>query len=169
MTELVHALGIDWYALVAQVVNFGILIFVLTRFVYKPVLKLVDQRRAAIEKSLEDAREITKRKELLDKERADVLRKADTEAGQLLERAKTEAEAIRQEIEKEARAHSKQLVAKGMQQLENERIKMMHDIQHKLAHAIVQSAEKILRREFSKEDQQQFEQELQQQLPTLLA
>ncbi len=168
MTELVNALGIDIYALLAQVVNFGILTFLLAKFVYKPVLRIIDERRATISKSLEDAREIARRKELLDKERADVLRKADTEAGTLLERAKSEAEAIRAEIEKEARAHAKQIVAKGMQQLENDRVKMMASIQTKLAHAIVQSAEKILRREFSKEDQQQFENELKENLPAIL-
>jgi hypothetical protein len=46
---------------------------------------------------------------------------------------------------------------------------MVADIQNKLAHAIVQSAEKILRREFSKEDQKQFEAELKENLPALLA
>ncbi|HRH93545.1 MAG TPA: F0F1 ATP synthase subunit B [Candidatus Peribacteria bacterium] len=169
MTELIHALGIDWYALLAQVVNFAILIFVLTKLVYKPVLKVIDQRRATIEKSLEEARDIARSKELLEKQRADVLRKADLEAGKLLERAKQEADAIRNEIEKEARAHSKLIVTKGMQQLESERTKMVADIQTKLAHAIVQSAEKILRREFSKEDQKQFEAELKENLPSMLA
>ncbi len=169
MTELIQALGLDWYALLAQVVNFAILIFLLAKFVYKPVLGVIDQRRATIAKSLQEADEISRSKELLEKQRADVLRKADIEAGQLLERAKQEAEAIRAEIEKEARAHSKSIVTKGMQQLENERAKMVSDIQTKLAHAIVHSAEKILRREFSKEDQQQFETELKENLPSLLA
>jgi F-type H+-transporting ATPase subunit b len=169
MTELIKALGLDWYALIAQVVNFAILIFVLSRFVYKPVLRIIDERRSIIEKSMKEAEEIAQSKELLDKERADVLRKADIEGGALLERAKEEAEAIRAEIEKEARAHAKQIVAKGMQQLENERAKLVAEIQAKLAHAVVLSAEKILRREFSKEDQQQFETELKDSLPALLA
>ena len=169
MNDLLHALGIQWYALLAQVVNFCILVFVLTKFVYKPVLGIIDRRRQLVEESLEKAKEIDRQKELVDQERAKILSKADKEAGALLERAKTESEAIRAEIQKEAKQQATQIVAKGMQQLETERARMVKEIQTKLAHAIVESAEKILRREFSKEDQQSFEEELKKNLPSMLS
>lgn len=169
MNDLLHALGIQWYALLAQIVNFAILVFVLTKFVYRPVLGVIDRRRKVIEDSLEKAKEIDRQKELVDQERAKILSKADKEAGDLLERAKTEAEAIRTEVQKEAKQQAAQIVAKGMQQLQTERARMVKDIQTRLAHAIVGSAEKILRREFSKEDQKNFEEELKKELPSLLS
>lgn len=169
MNDILHALGIQWSALLAQAVNFGILVFVLAKFVYKPVLKVIDERRALVAESMEKVKEIDLHKEQIDRDRTIILRKADEEAGQLLGRAKSEAEAIRIEIEKAAKVHADQIITKGRQQLEVERGHVVKEVQDKLAHAIVLSAEKILRREFSKEDQESFEVELKKNLPTLLS
>ncbi len=169
MTDLLHAFGIQWSVLLAQIINFTILIFILSRFVYKPVLKIIDERRAVIAESMEKVKEINRGKEQLDIDRAVILRKADEEAGELLERAKAEAEAVRTEIEKAAKLQASQILVKAKEQLENERATMVREIQNKLAHAIVLSAEKILRREFSKDDQENFEDELKKNLPSLLS
>lgn len=169
MGELFSALGIQWSALIAQMVNFAILLFILRRFVYKPILRVIDQRREMVTTSVRQAEEIARRKEIVDRERALILRKADGEAGTLMERAKTEAETLRAEIEKSAHAQAGQIVAKGVEQIRNERAAMVKEIQNKLAHAIVLSAEKILRREFSREDQESFEDELKENLPSLLS
>lgn len=169
MNDILHALGIQWSALIAQAVNFGILIFVLARFVYKPVLKIIDDRRHAIEESMKMVKEVELQKERIERERVAILRKADDEGGVLLSRAKTEADALRTDIEAAAKAQAKQIVAKGMQQLEVERAKLVHEVQDKLAHAIVKSAETILRREFSEQDQKGFEEELKKNLPSMLS
>lgn len=169
MGNLLHVLGIQWSALIAQMVNFAILLFILSRFVYRPVLRVIDTRRDLIAKSMKNVEDIDRRKEVLDRERVTVLRKADEEAGALMERARTEAETMGGEIEKAARTHAGQIVATGIEQMENERAAMVKEIQNKLAHAIVLSAEKILRREFSKEDQESFEDELKKNLPSLLS
>lgn len=169
MRELSSALGIQWSALIAQMVNFAILLFILRRFVYKPVLRIIDQRREMVARSVRNTEEIARHKEIVDRERALILRKADGEAGALMERAKTEAETLRTEVEKSARAQAGQIVAKGIEQMENDRAAMVKEIQNKLAHAIVLSAEKILRREFSREDQESFENELKENLPSLLS
>src|SRR5437868_5641633 len=102
MNEISQAFGIDWASLIAQIINFCILVFILSRFVYKPVLNMVDERRKMIAESMEKAKEIEKSKELMEQERAAILRKADVEGGVLLQRAKDEAEAMRGEIEKQA-------------------------------------------------------------------
>lgn len=169
MADLLHALGIQWSVLLAQIINFAILVFVLSRYVYKPLLGVIDRRREAIAESMEKVKDIERSKEELDRERVVILRKADEEAGALLERAKGEAEAIRTEIESSAKAQATSTLNKGREKLEHDRTTMMNEIQHKLAHAIVLSAEKILRREFSKEDQDAFEDELKKNLPTMLA
>ena len=169
MGDLIQALGIQWSVLIAQMVNFVILIVVLTKFVYKPILKVIDDRRALVADSMKKVEEIDCQKEIIDSERTAILRKADEEAGALLERAKNEAEAMRADIERSAKQQAGQIVTKGMEQLESERAAMVKEIQTKLAHAIVLSAEKILRREFSKEDQKNFEDELKENIPSMLS
>lgn len=168
MSDLLHALGIQWSALIAQMVNFALVLLILARFVYKPLLKTIDERRSLVAKSMKDVDEINRRMEVLDRERTIVLRKADEEAGKLMERAKMEAEALHIEIEKGARLQASQIIAKGKEQLEMERARVAHELQDKMARAIVKSAEKILRREFSKEDQTSFENELKENIPSML-
>lgn len=169
MNEIIHALGINWSALLAQAINFAILIFILAKFVYKPVLAIIDRRRDEIAASMEKVKEIDRQKEIIDEQRTAILRKADVEAGELLARAKIDAEALQGELLKSAKDQAARTLAKGMEQLENERAHMVKEIQDKLAHAIVKSAETILRREFSKEDQENFEEELKKNLPAMLA
>lgn len=169
MNDIIDALGIQWSALLAQAINFGILVFILAKFVYKPVLAVIDKRRAEIAESMEKAKEIDRQKEILDQDRAAILRKADEEAGELLARAKVDAEALQAELLKNAKDQAARTLTKGMEQLENERAHMVKEIQDKLAHAIVKSAETILRREFSKEDQAGFEEELKKNLPAMLS
>ena len=58
---LIYALGIDGRILLAQLFNFAILVFILWRFAYKPVLNILEERRLKVEKSLDDAEAATKR------------------------------------------------------------------------------------------------------------
>lgn len=57
MQELLHNFGIDWRLLIAQAVNFFVLLFVLWKFAYQPVLNVFRKRREDIAKGLSDARE----------------------------------------------------------------------------------------------------------------
>jgi len=59
--ETLSSLGIDLKILLAQLVNFGILIFLLSKFLYKPVLKMLDQRKKKIAESIKKAEEIEKK------------------------------------------------------------------------------------------------------------
>ena len=54
--EALESLGIDWKMLVAQVVNFIILLLILRKFLFGPIVKLLDDRRKTIEKGLSDAK-----------------------------------------------------------------------------------------------------------------
>ena len=75
--ELLSKLGIDWKLLLAQVVNFGILLGVLTVFVYRPLLDLLDARRERIAKAMEDAGRIEGQKKEMEQIRITELQKID--------------------------------------------------------------------------------------------
>ncbi|PIT92009.1 MAG: hypothetical protein COU08_04100 [Candidatus Harrisonbacteria bacterium CG10_big_fil_rev_8_21_14_0_10_42_17] len=93
MKELLQALGIDWKLLLAQAVNFLIVLIILRLTIYKPVLNMLKNRRIKIEKGLQDAEEAGKRLEgvaALEKER---LAKAEKQAITIVERSEGEAKA----------------------------------------------------------------------------
>ncbi len=169
MQELFSTLGIQWSLLIAQIVNFAILLVVLRAFVYRPLLDLIEKRRQMVQASMDTVSEVDKMRQQAEQERTDLLRKADQEAGAILERAKTQAQTMRTEIETTAHREAEQLLQKGRQQLENERSKVFTDVQQTLAKVIVTATEKILKREFSAADQDRMMKDLEKNLPSMLS
>ena len=166
--ELLSKLGIDWKLLLAQVVNFGMLLGVLAAFVYRPLLDLLDARRERIAKAMEDAGRIEGQKKELEPIRITELQKIDQEAGAFLERAKEQAEKIKADILQVASKEAEGLLAKGKQQLEGERARVMGEVQMILTKVILEMTEKILEREFSPDDEKRLMHSLAKDLPSLL-
>ena len=77
-------LGIDWKLLLAQVVNFGILLFILKRYAYQPMLQLMDERAARIEKGLKDAEAAEQKLRSVEEEEKAILAGARQQAKELL-------------------------------------------------------------------------------------
>jgi F-type H+-transporting ATPase subunit b len=71
--ELLTTLGIDWQLLLVQLLNFGILIVVLSVLLYRPVIRMIDDRRERIRKSMEDTKVIENQRRELEEFKADQL------------------------------------------------------------------------------------------------
>jgi F-type H+-transporting ATPase subunit b len=166
--EILSALGINWQLLIAQAINFAIILFVLARFVYRPILKVIDDRREATRKAMENVEVMQKEAREMEATRMEKLKKIDEEAGALMEAAKKDAEAQRKQLLEAAHAEADQVLAKGRKQLEQERAAVFQDAQETLSKVIMTMTQKILEREFSKDDQKRIVQNLQKELPSLL-
>lgn len=154
--ELLSQLGIDWKLLIAQIINFTILLIVLLKFVYKPVLSALDRRSKAIEKSMNDAAQAAeklKHVEKLEKERMGEVHK---QIGTMLDTAKQEAEVMKKEIVEEARRIADDLVARTHAQLKEEKERMLAEARSQLADLVVVATGKLLDREYSSADQKRL-------------
>ena len=102
MSELLNQLGVDWHLLLSQAVNFALLLIVLRIFVYKPVIKLMHDRRARIEEGITKAEEADRR--LL---AADEMKKMKIKEGE------AQALALMKKTEDNAKAREAQLLAEA--------------------------------------------------------
>ncbi len=166
--ELLAKLGINWQLLLAQIVNFVIVLGVLTYFVYRPLLDLIDRRRERIAKAMEDAKRIEGQKKEMDALRVEQLKKIDQEAGEMLERAKKHAEATGKEILEAAHAEAREMLEKARRQLDEERAQALQEVHQTVSSVILQLTEKILEREFTPEDEKRITAALAKELPMLL-
>lgn len=91
MHELFATLGVDWKLLIAQGLNFGVVLGVLTFFVYRPLMRIMDERRQKIEKGLEDAARAEERLSEIASERKAILRDADKEGRLLIEKSEAKS------------------------------------------------------------------------------
>jgi F-type H+-transporting ATPase subunit b len=114
---------LDWHTLVLQAVNFAVLVWLLQRFLYRPVLRAVDGRRAEIDKQLADARkaqaEASERLAAANAERSEVLKAAAAEAERAAAArhaaAEREAAALLDEVRKSLAAERREALAEARQ------------------------------------------------------
>lgn len=86
--EILNQFGVNPILLAAQVVNFLILLFILKRFLYKPLLKVLDQRKQKIEESLKNAEEIERRLQETNEEIEKTLARALQEGQKIIDESK---------------------------------------------------------------------------------
>ena len=118
MNELLGQLGINWKLLLSQIVNFGILIVVLTVFVYKPLTRVMEERRKKIEQGLREAQEAKARLLKVEDERLTVIAGAEKEASakadSIIEDSKKTAERKRVESLHELMDESAMLIREAI-------------------------------------------------------
>lgn len=143
-------LGIDWKLLLAQVVNFGILLFILKRYAYQPMLRLMDERSARIEQGLKDAEAAEKRLRSVEEEEKKILAGARQQAKELLvetDKAAKERDALKLS---ETEARVKKLFSDAETKLEDDRTRMIEDAKRELSETVMLAVEKLLKEKAEK-------------------
>jgi F-type H+-transporting ATPase subunit b len=114
---LFQALGLNLQLFIEQGVAFAILVFILGKFVYPALMKTIDERRAAIEAGLAEAKESHEAAEKAEAKVAELLEQARKDADDLLARAQQESANIVADAEGKANVRAEQIVADARQQL----------------------------------------------------
>ena len=133
MNELISKLGIDWRLLVAQIVNFLILLGILYKFLYKPVLAMFEKRASVIEKSLADAKKIEENLTAAETARDAKILEARNEAKKIIEKAHHSAESQVREMMEKSRAAAAAVVKSSREQIAEEQAKMFEAAKGKVA------------------------------------
>lgn len=154
--ELISKLGIDWKLLIAQIINFFILLFVLYKFAYKPILEMLNKRSKMIEKAVTDSKASEERLKEIESTRQKMLTETEKEIGKLLEKAKTDAEVMKKGIVAAAQEQGEDLLRRAKAQIAEEKEKMAEDVKKEVVKFIVLATGKILEREFSADDQKRL-------------
>jgi F-type H+-transporting ATPase subunit b len=103
MQELLSQLGIDWHLLISQAVNFGLLVVVLWFVAYKPVLKLLHERRARIEEGLVKADEADRRLLEAEEVKKEKIHEGEAQAMSLIKKTESDAKELEAKLLAEAR------------------------------------------------------------------
>ncbi len=168
MEQLLEKLGINWGLLLAQIVNFLIVLGVLSYFVYRPFLTLLDTRRERVRKSMEDAKRIEDRMKEFESLRAEELKKIDRESGESLDKMRRKAEELQQQMIATATKEAESIVENARKRAEEERKKMMDEVMRTVHTVVIRMTETILDREFSAADQKRILASLEESLPAML-
>ena len=95
--QIARIFGVDWPHLVAQIVSFCIVCFILQRFAYKPVIKMLEQRRREIEQGIADTKKIADELARTEAQRQKILTEANERITKLIEEAHAAAARVKDE------------------------------------------------------------------------
>jgi F-type H+-transporting ATPase subunit b len=156
LTDSLARLGFNVPLIIAQVLNFAVLMLLLWLFAYKPVMRKMDERAKRIKESLEQAETIKQQSALAEKEMASRLEEAGLEGRRLVEQAMTSGEAVRQKALVEARQEADKLLARARGEINQERDEVIGEIRREFADLTMLATEKVIKRSLDKESQRQL-------------
>jgi F-type H+-transporting ATPase subunit b len=139
-----EAFGVDIWKLGFQIVNFLLLLYLLNRFLFKRVLRLLDDRQSRISQGLEDAETAARDRELARAEREAALAEARREAEAMVQRAAKTAEATSAEILAEAKAATEQITARAREEISAEKDRALAEIRGEVADLALEAAGKLI-------------------------
>jgi F-type H+-transporting ATPase subunit b len=140
----VEALGIDWAALLYYLVSFLILLAVLQAFVFRPVLRTLENRQRIIRESLDNADQVKDQLARAQQDYEARMVQARQEAAQVVAQSSERAQLVAQEIEAQARANAERIVAEARQQTQQEREQILRGLQGQLANLVVDTASTVV-------------------------
>ncbi len=142
--DAVAKLGINPIYLLSQIVVFSVLAFLLGKFMYNPILNMLEKRKERIAKGLEDARAADEARAKADEEAARILEEARKKAQQIVAEATTSAEQVRTNIEAQADEQALKILAQAREDAESERNQILSEMRGQIGALSIAAAQKIL-------------------------
>ncbi len=142
--DILNNIGINPIFLLAQIVNFVVLAVLLRALLYGPVTKMLDERRAKIEKGLEDARQADAARANAETERQKILDGARAEAQKIRAEANQQAEQTAAKIRADAQAEAEKTKADALAELGGERDKMLSELRGQIAALAIAASNKLI-------------------------
>jgi len=138
------------------IINFLILVAILNKFLYKPVTKMLDERKNEVVNNLNNAEKARQEAEKLKDEYAHHLQNAKSEAQEIIARANKLGEETRNEIVSQARAEAEKVSVKAQEEIRLEKAKALAELRDEVASLAVMAAEKIIAKNIDMKDQEKM-------------
>lgn len=139
METFVQKFGIDWKLMIAQLVNFAIIFFVLRAFVYKPILGILDKRRKKIEEGLTFAEKAKTELGSIETLKAEEVKKAQQKGAEMIQDAEAVANRVHEKIIADTEIDKQRLIATGKALVAEQKNRMEKDV-YTQAVSLVESA-----------------------------
>lgn len=154
--QILNQFGFEPVLFLAQIVNFLILAFIFKKFLYKPILKTLSDRKRTIAKGLEDAEKAAEERTHAQEQKEKIIRTADKEAEKILDETKKAAEEIRAQILEEAKEESRKIVAEAKRQADLQMTEMERRAKTASLDNSMAILDKVLEKMFTKEEKEKI-------------
>jgi F-type H+-transporting ATPase subunit b len=162
--QLARTFGVDWPHLAAQIISFSIVCVVLYRFAYKPVLKMLEERRQQIALGLANTEKIKAELAKTEAQRQEVMAQARVQANKLIEEARAAAARVQENETRKAIAAAENITTKAREAAAQDHARMLADLRHEVGRLVVQTTAVVTGRILTPEDQRRLAEETARQV-----
>src|SRR5262249_10064074 len=154
--QIAQTFGVDWSHLIAQMISFGIVCFLLHRFAYKPVLRMLEDRRQLIAQGLANADKVKAELARTEAQRQEVMTQANAQATQFIEEARTAADVLLKQETKKAISAAEDIIVKAQQAAAQEHVRMLADLKKEIGRLVVQTTSAVTGKILTMDDQRRL-------------
>lgn len=139
-----EALGINLGYLLVQIVSFSVLMLILSAWVYKPLIKMLENRRAKIQQGVEDARIASEARENAEAEAEKIIESKRVEASEIVRNATVRAEEAEKEVKIAAQHEIEEMRKAAQQEIEEERYQVLTEVRGQIAALAMAATQKLI-------------------------
>ena len=156
LTKITQDFGLSLPNVLAQILSFSVVAFVLYKYGFKPVLATLGERQQKIESGLKYAEDMKAQLSASQQETAALIKNAQLEANKIIEESRKTAKDFADKIQKEASERANDQFAKAQQAIELEHKKMLADARTEIARLVVTTTERVLAKKLTEADRASY-------------
>jgi F-type H+-transporting ATPase subunit b len=164
LSNVAHQFGVYWPNLIAQVVLFAIVYFVLKTYAFRPVIAMLEERRRRIEEGQINAENIKKQLAEAQAKYEEILAKANAEAQRLIEEVRAGGDRLAEQKRQEAIAAAEQITLKAQEAIALERERIMAELKQELGRLVVDTTVRVTGKVLTPQDHQRINEETARQI-----
>jgi len=162
--NIAQQFGVYWPNLIAQVILFAIVYFVLKKYAFQRVIGMLEERRRRIEEGQLNAEKIKKQLTEAQAKYEEILAKANADAQNLLEEVRASGDRLAEQKRQEAISAAEQIAVKAQEAIVLERDKVMAEMKRELGRLVVDTTTRVTGKVLSPEDHEKINQETARQI-----
>jgi F-type H+-transporting ATPase subunit b len=162
--RIAHDFGLNWSYFIAQCLSFSIVAFCLHRFAYKPIQRVLEDRKQRIAESLAGADKIKAQLAETEEKRRQILGEAGAQANKIIEEARAVAEKELVKRSQEAIATAEQIIAKAREATQADHARMLGELKREVGRLVVETTARVSGKVLTMDDQRRLIEETNKQV-----
>jgi F-type H+-transporting ATPase subunit b len=162
--DISQQFGVYWPNLIAQVILFFIVYFVLSRFAFKPIMAMLEERRRRIEEGQINAEKIKQQLAEAQAKYEETLARANAEAQRLIDEVKANGEKLAEDKRQAALSEAQEIIRRTHESLSLERERTLVELKREVGRLVIETTEKVTNKILTPQDHQKINEETAQQI-----
>jgi F-type H+-transporting ATPase subunit b len=164
MHDIMTNFGVTWTAFISQGIAFALVLFILQRYAFKPIIAILEERRRRIAEGQENAEKIKVQLTESERKYQEMIDRAQAEAQALINDARTSSDALAQRRQEEANAEASRIVARAHEATEQERDRVLTEVKRELGRLVIETTARVTGKILTPEDRRRLTEETVRQI-----